>query len=782
MGVRLARLEDDRLITGRGRYVADIHLPGMLEVAVVRSMFPHARLTGIRTEEARQVEGVVGVFTAADLAGVAPVPDFYSWARGVGTFPLARDRVRYVGAPVAVVVARDRYAAEDGAELVEVEYDELPVVASIDAALAADAPKLYDEWPDNRIVQAIADNPEADRAFEGRRVVGGTYTMQRHTAVPMETRGAVADARDGRVTIWSSTQFPHIARTMIATVLGLPERDVRVVAPDVGGGFGCKAEVYPEEYLAAWLARRLGAPVRWIEDRYEHLVSTGHARDTRIRLEAAVRDDGTIAALRGAIQQDVGSGEIYPAGFNPAFVAMGSLTGPYRIQEQRIDVECVVTNKTPSGAYRGFGIPEATFATERLIDRIGRELGIDPVEIRRRMTLEPEELPFESASGAVIDSGSHRAALERIVELVAAAAGEERSRHASQPNLRIGVGVASYVEGVAPTYYATSGRWTSQDAAAVRFDPDGSVTVSVGVSTAGQGLATMVATLTAESLDVPIERIRVVMGDSDVSPYGLGGWGSRSTILAGGAIVKASDVLKDKAVRIAAHLLEASVEDVALERGRFRIRGSPETSVGWDEVATTALVRTLDLPTGMDPGLEALATYDIDVDHVPNARGRMNACATYTNATHGAIVGVDVETGEVRVLRYLVAHDCGTVINPTIVEGQIHGGVAQGIGGVLWEELPYTPEGQPQATTFMDYLLPTSAEIPAISIEHFESPAPGTAFGAKGAGEAGIIGPAAVIAQAVESALSEFSIPEITETPVSSRQVLAWIGRTKGAE
>jgi carbon-monoxide dehydrogenase large subunit len=342
--------------------------------------------------------------------------------------------------------------------------------------------------------------------------------------------------------------------------------------------------------------------------------------------------------------------------------------------------------------------------------------------------------------------------------------------------------VASYVEGVAPTYYATSGRWTSQDAAAVRFDPDGSVTVSVGVSTAGQGLATMVATLTAESLDVPIERIRVVMGDSDVSPYGLGGWGSRSTILAGGAIVKASDVLKDKAVRIAAHLLEASVEDVALERGRFRIRGSPETSVGWDEVATTALVRTLDLPTGMDPGLEALATYDIDVDHVPNARGRMNACATYTNATHGAIVGVDVETGEVRVLRYLVAHDCGTVINPTIVEGQIHGGVAQGIGGVLWEELPYTPEGQPQATTFMDYLLPTSAEIPAISIEHFESPAPGTAFGAKGAGEAGIIGPAAVIAQAVESALSEFSIPEITETPVSSRQVLAWIGRTKGAE
>jgi carbon-monoxide dehydrogenase large subunit len=628
----------------------------------------------------------------------------------------------------------------------------------------------------------MVDVPSVDPAVEeafaaAARVVRSRYTIGRHAAVPMEPRGVVAEFRDGRLSVWSSTQFPHILRTTLSYVLPIRESDIRVMAPDVGGGFGSKAQVYPEEALVSWLAVRLQRPVRWIEDRSEHLVATCHARDETVDLEAAVDDDGVILALRGQIVQDLGSGEMFPGGFAPSFVLLGSLTGPYRIPRQAVSIRCVVTNKTPSGAYRGFGVPEAAFAMERLIDRIARETGRDGLEIRRGMLLEPPELPYTTAAGARLDSGSHRAAFERMVEAGRAAARKARSDVGSDPRYRVGLGIANYVEGVAPSYYPTSGHWTAHDSCTIRFEPDGSVVVAVGVSTAGQGLGTMVATLAAEALGVPLEDVRVVMGDTDRTPYGLGGWGSRSTVVAGGAIVKAARVLRDKALLVASHLLEAAPEDLVIEDGRINVVGSPERGVSWGDVARAAVVRTLDLPTGLDPGLEATAVFDPGVDHVPGADGRMNACATYTNASHAAVVRVDVETGEVTVLRYLVAHDCGTVINPVIVEGQVVGGVAQGIGGALHELLPYTPEGQPQATTFMDYLLPTAAEVPPIVVEHFESPAPEAPFGAKGAGEAGIVGPAAAIARAVEDALAEFGVEEISETPITPAGVLRLIRR-----
>ncbi len=774
-GVRLPRIEDERLLTGRGEYIADVRIPGMLEVAFLRSDVPHAYVRGVDVSDARAVDGVVDVVVAGDLerAGVQPVPDFPTWARPVATYPLCRGRARYFGAPLAAVVAQDRYVAEDALEQIIPDLEPLPPIATIDAALEPDAVTLYEGWTDNRIIDHHDVNPAADAAFERLRSVAGTYTIQRHGASPMEGCGVVAEYRSGRLTVWTSTQLPHIARSMYAMVLGLPERNIHVIAPDVGGGFGLKAEIYPEEYVVAWLAIHLAQPVRWIEDRYEHLIASSHARDMRIELEAAVHEDGCIEALRGTIWQDLGSGEMFPNGFSPSFVAAGSFVGPYRIAEQKIDIIAVATNKCPSGAYRGFGIPEAAWAMERLVDRIARELEIDSHDLRRRMMIEPHELPFRTASGSLIDSGSHREAFDSAVEAGRQAREELRAEHEDDPAVRVGLGVVTYVEGVAPSYFGTTGNWTSQDACDIRFDPDGGVTVGVGVAAFGQGLWTMVATLTAEELGLPLDQVRVVMGDTDAAPYGLGSWGSRSITVVGGSLQRAAGEVRDKALRIAAHQLEASPADLEIVEGRFHVRGSREPFVTWADVARAALVRTFELPDGVEPGLEARATYaPPGVDDVPDERGRMNASTTYTNASHAAIVRVDLETGEVKVLLYIVAHDCGRVINPMLVDGQIHGGVAQGIGGALYEEFAYSDTAQPLSTTFMEYLVPTASEIPPIRTIHFESPAPYAPLGAKGAGEAGIIGPAPAIAAAVEDALAEFGIAEITATPITPAGVL----------
>lgn len=782
LGDRRPRLEDDRLLTGAGRYVADVSLPGAVSVAFLRSQLAHARVRGIDTEAARALDGVIGVFTAEDLEGVSPVPDFPDpgLARPVGAFPLGRDRVRYVGAPLAAVVAVDRYIAEDAVELIHPDLEPLPTVASMDAALEPDAPVLYDGWPDNLVVDVPADG-DSDDAFQRLRTVSGSYRMQRQGAAPMECRGTIANYEDDRLTVWTSTQFPHIARTMLHYVLGIPERDIRVVAPDVGGGFGQKSQVYAEDYVVAWLARHLKRPVRWIEDRYENLVGSVQAREVRIDLEAAVHENGEIEAVRGRIFQDLGSAESFPNGFNPAFVAVGSLTGQYRVQRQHIRVTAVATNKTPAGAYRGFGIPEGCFAMERIVDRIARELDIDPLELRRRITIRPDEVPYTAPSGAEIDSGSHLASLDHVIERGKAALEAIRAEE-HPPELRFGLGVATYVEGVAPTYFGTTGHWTAQDACDIRFDPDGGVTVAVGVSAYGQSLRTMVATVTALELGVPIDHVRVVMGDTDSAPYGLGSWGSRSTIVASGAIHRAAGELKDKAARIAAAMLEAAPEDIEFVDGRLHVAGTPDPSVSWGDVAERALIRTHLLPDDVEPGLEIRATYDPPgIEHVPREDGRMNACPTYTNASHAVIVRVDLGTGDVSLVRYIVAHDCGRVLNPNIVDGQIQGGVAQGIGGTLFEEFPYDDGGQPLATSFMDYLIPTSSEVPPMEIEHFESPAPGLPWGAKGAGEAGIIGPAPAIAAGVEDALAEFGIAEITATPITPRVVLEAVRAARGA-
>jgi aerobic carbon-monoxide dehydrogenase large subunit len=777
-GAKVARLEDDRLLTGRASFVADVRLPGMVEMTVVRSLFAHATIR-VDVDRARTADGVIDAVTAADLTDVGTFPDLIEHAKPVKAPVLARDKVRYVGAPVAAVVAQDRYLAEDAAELVEVDYEELPTVTAEETALAVDAPKLFDDWPDNRIVHLPLTVEDVEEAFRTHRVVRGRYATHRHSGVPMETRGCAAEYRHGRLTLWTATQSPHIVRTTLSYMLPIAERDIHVLAPDVGGGFGTKTHIYPEEVLVSWLAMRLGRPVRWIEDRTEHLVATNHAREHTLELEAAVNDDGTIAAVRCHLLHDVGSGEIFMPGINPTFVAGSHVTGPYRIPLAGNSYTQYVTNKTPSGAYRGFGAPEAYFAVERLVERIAREVDVDPIELRRTMLLRDEDLPYTSATGAIIDSGSFLRSFERAVELGRKAETARRAEHADD-GVRIGFGIATYLEGTAPTYFATTGHWASYDSATIRIEPDGGAVVSVGVTTTGQGTTTMVAVLAADALGIPIGSVRVEIGDTDTCPYGLGGWGSRSTVVGGGAILKAAGQIREKVLRIAGHLLETDPADLVIEGGRVHVAGSPEVSVSMADVGTAAWVRTLDLPESMDPGLEATATYDPPLlQHVPDERGRMNGAAVWANATHAAVVKVDLQTGVVDVLDYVVVHDCGPVLNPPILEGQVHGGVAQEIGGVLYEHLPYTEDGQPLATTFMDYLIPSAMEVPDMVVEHFESPSPNMPLGLKGAGEGGCLGPPAALSNAVCNALEEFDV-DITELPITPSMILSKVRAGRG--
>lgn len=749
----LSRVEDLRLLTGTGSFVADIRLPRMVELAVVRSPLAHGRLTRLDLDAARSAPGVLAAVAAADLDGVSPFPDYMETMRPVRTFPLAAERVRYVGSPVAAIVAEDRWLAEDALEAVVAEYDPLPALTTLDGALAGDAPRLYDEWPDNKAVDLIRADPEVESILASSRVIRTSCRVHRQAPSPLETRGSVAAYAAGRLTLWTATQTPHIVRTLLAEMLGLPEHAVRVIVDEVGGSFGSKTHVYPEDVLVAWLAMRLGRPVRWIEDRAEHFLTSVHARDQLHELEAAVDDAGRILALRARITCDIGSGETFPAGIASSFVTAGVLTGPYRIPHAEVALRCVVTNKTPSGAYRGFGTPEAVFAIERLIERIAVETGRDRFELRREMLLEPEQLPYTLPSGSVIDSGSHRRCFERAVELGQAALTRAQAERPPGRAVRHGLGVVAYLEGVGASYFVTTGNWTSHEGCAIRVEPDGSVVVSVGVTTTGQGVATMVASVTAEALGIARDDVRVDMGDTDRCPYGIGGLASRSTIVASGAIGIAAAEIREKAIAIGAHLLEADREDLELAGGGVRVKGSGR-SVPLRQIATLAWVRTLDLPEGIEPGLQATAVYDAPgVSHRPDVHGRINACTTYTNGSDAAVVEIDLETGAIEILSYIVVHDCGRVVNPEIVAGQIRGGAAQAIGGALHEEIRYSPEGEPLTTSFMDYLVPTSAEIPAIEIEHVVTPAPGTPNGVKGTGESGTIGPAAAIANAVADAL-----------------------------
>ncbi len=763
VGAPVHRSEDRRLLTGRGQFVDEVRPAGVLTAAFVRS--PHAHATVLSVE----VGSVAGAFAAADLPGLRPITAHLDGEGFLPTaqWPLARDRVRYVGEPVAVVLAADRYAAEDLAERVVVRYAPLGAVAGIDAALHPAAPRLHPH-PENVLFRRTHAAGGPDTAFrEAEVTVRATFTTPRATAVPLEGRG-VAAALDGDVlTVWTSTQVPSLIRSSLAVCLGLPEHRVRVVVPDTGGGFGQKMHLYPEEVVVAALALRTGRPVRWIEDRRENLTAGTQAREERVAAELAARRDGTVLALRAQVDGDVGAYHVFPttAALEPLGVGQ-ILPGPYAIQHYAYEVRAVCTNKAPTGAYRGVGLTVGVLVMERLIDMLAHTLGLDPVEVRRRNLIPPEAFPYRSASGLVYDSGSCREALERVCTSADYPALRRPQRRTRAAGRSIGVGVSCYMEytGMGSATFARRGMTDlpGHEAAAVRVDPSGTVRVSLSFPSQGQGHETTMAQLVAETLQLPVEHVRVERVDTAAGPHGSGTFASRASVAGGGAVMAAALAVRARATAIAATLLEAAPADIELVAGRFSVRGTPHRSVPFAEVARVAAR----IPPGMAgkvaPGLEAVEYFDPPP-------------ATFSNAAHLVVVEVDAETGALRLLRYVVAEDCGRVLNPLIVEGQVHGALAQGIGGALLEHVVYDADGQPLAATLLDYLIPTAEEMPDIETTHLGHPAQDRPGGFKGMGEGGTIGSVAALANAVADAVGA----EVVDLPLTPERVRALL-RTRG--
>jgi carbon-monoxide dehydrogenase large subunit len=765
VGAPVRRLEDRRLTTGTGRYLDDLSMPNMLHLRLLRSNVAHGRLLHVGAPDGQLPEGTV-VFTGADCAGlgVAADVDHEAWQDSVQPL-LAHDRVRFVGEPVAAVLHADPYIVEDAAELVQVDVEELEPVVDLEKVLAGQTTPMHDNWSTNFFVKRRRSFGDIDAARRrGTRVVRRLFRNHRQAGVPLENRGclAVPDATGDGVTLWTSTQMPHLVRTVVAQVLQLPESAVRVIAPDVGGGFGVKGHVFPDEVLTCWLALQTGRPVKWVEDRSEHLIASIHARDHAHLVEAFVDDTGKVHGVRLQAIVDAGAYSVYPwtAGSDSGMVGK-VFPGPYDLQDFEFEDISVATNKAPLGTYRGVGRPSAVFTKERLMDEDAAELDLDRVGVRRRNII--RTFPYLTATGLLYDPGSYLESLDIAAERIGHTETKGRTRPDESEDVAVGIGFAVYNEQTAHGARDFALRSTPIESGyastTLRVDPDGTISVFTGLQNHGQGLETTLAQVIATELGVPIETIRVIHGDTSNTPYGMGTWGSRGAALGGGAAGRAARAIRTKALEIAAHLLEADPADLETQDGRISVKGAGSSSVTFAEVAYAAIRRVDDLPEGMDPGLEST----IHIDGPP--RG------TFSNACHAVEVEVSRRTGKVGIRRYVVVEDCGTMINPMVVDGQIQGGVAQGIGSALLEEVVYGPDGQPQTSTFVDYLMPTSTDVPDIDITHLCTPSPWTDNGVKGMGEAGAIGPMAAIANAVADALGK----QVWETPLRMSRVAALV-------
>ncbi len=761
IGASVRRKEDPRLLTGQGRYVGDIDLPKMLHAVVVRSPHAHATLDGLDLGPARALRGVMLVASAADLGQVLPIPVRLGPRPSLLPFlqhPLANGRVRYVGEPIAVVVASNRYVAEDAADLIVASYTPLPVVTDAAQALAADTTVLHGPAATNLAARLETTVGDPERALAAAPIrIRRRLRVQRHTGVPMETRGLVAsyDRGTGLLTVWGPTKVPHFNRQVLSDLLGVPVHRIHFVEPDVGGGFGIRGEFYPEDFLVPWAAIRLGRPVAWIEDRREHMVAANHSREQTHEIEVGATREGHLVAVIDRVIVDMGAylrthGVIVPE------LTGAMLPGPYRTPNYRCEISCAVTNKTPTGTYRSPGRYEATFVRERMMDMLADTLGLDAVEIRRRNLIATEQIPYEVGTAAlghatVYDSGAYASALDAALEAV-----DYPQQRADQAARRgrgeaVGIGIACVVE------KAGLGPW---EMARVEIDGSGHVVVYTGTASLGQGVETVFAQICAEVLNLSIDDVTVVHGDTALVPYGGGAFASRGTVVGGNAVLLAARALRDKVLDRAAGLLEAPRDDLVLEGRRVAVRGVPARALTFRDLAA-ASAPTRALALGMEPGLSATEFFQ-------------PAAMTYPYGTHVAIVRVDVDTGEVRILRYAVAYDVGKAINPMLVEGQLAGGLAQGTGGALFEELAYDRSGQLLPTTFLDYLMPTSMEMPdALSIAILEeTPTPLNPLGVKGVGEGGTVGVGAAIANAVADALRPWGI-EVLALPLAPDRVRA---------
>ncbi len=778
VGAPVRAVELVRFLTGRARYVDDLVLPGMLHAAFLRSPHAHAHLGTVDVSAAQARPGVTAVLTgreARERAGRLSAPLQVPGYRDCGPYCLAVDKVRFVGEPIAVVAADSRYAAEDATEAIEVQYDVLPAVVDPRAALAADAPLLYPELGDNVLVHATFQGGDPDGAFaRADLALRETFFTNRQSGNPLEPRGLVAyfEPRTEQLTVWASTQVPHLMRTALAEFLRLPEHRLRVVAPDVGGGFGSKMVVYPEDVAVCLLAIALGRPVKWIEDRREHLLAACQAREQVHEVEIAARRDGTLLAVRDRFLSDCGAYSTWPTtGAIEAMQTGKLLPGPYRLRHFAWEAYGVLTNKAPLGPYRAVSRPVGNFVIESMLERLADAIGADPADVRRRNLVQPGEFPYEAITHLTYDSGSFVEAYERALQQ-ADYAGVRRQQAAwRQQGRYIGIGTACYTELSAQGSASFRSRgvvnFTGWDAATVRVDPAGKVTVHVGVSSHGQSHETTLAQVAADELGVDLADVTVLHGDTAAQPYGMGTFASRSAVAGGGATMLACRALREKVLAIAAHLLEAPVADLRLAGGQISVQGTPERALSLQEVARVAYFLPFRLPAGMEPGLEVTRTYDPPL-------------GTFSNGAQAAVVEVDIETGQVRVLRFVVVEDCGQPINPRIVAGQVHGGATQGIAAALYEEIRYDAGGQLLTGSFMDYLIPTAAEAPRYELATLQTPSPITLGGFKGMGEGGAISPPAVIANAVRDALRPLDV-RLVRLPLTPERVLEAIAAARRA-
>jgi carbon-monoxide dehydrogenase large subunit len=773
IGTRTPRKEDPKLITGRGIFTDDVTLPGTVYVSLVRSPHAHARIRRIDAAAARKEPGVVTVVTGkdAEATGVLPVFITVPGINGTKHMPLATDKARYVGDAIAAVVADSRSAAKRAADMVTVDYEPLPVVVDGTKALEPGAPILHEELGTNLVFTYPVKGGDIDKAFRDAEVtVKLRIVNQRLIPNAMEPRSVVAKFEAGELTVWTSTQIPHFVQLILAVNLGLSQNKVRVIAPEVGGGFGSKLQVYAEELLVAHLARTLGRPVKWTEDRREGYLATIHGRDLVENVEVAAKRDGSVLGLRIRTVANMGA---YLQAFAPgiptilhAFI----IPGAYRIPAFDCEVRGAYTNTTPVDAYRGAGRPEAAFAIERAMDRLADEIGMDPAEIRRKNFIPPDAFPFSTISGITYDSGDYAPTLDRALAMADYKSFEERRAEAKARGKYRGIGLSSYVEicGLAPSKAnsALGVGWGGYESARIRVHPTGAVQVFTGTSPHGQGHETSWAQIAADAIGVTPNDIEVRHGDTFESPgMGVGTFGSRSLAVGGIAVHNAAQKIREKVIQIGAHLLEASPADVVVQGGKVFVKGVPEKAKAFGEISMAAYPAS-NLPEGMEPGLEATTYYD-----PPNF--------TFPFGTHVAEVEVEPDTGAIEIIRYSACDDCGRQINPMIVEGQLHGGITQGIGQALYETAVYDNNGQLLSGSMMEYHVPTAADVPAFALDHTVTLTKTNPLGVKGIGEAGTIASTPAIVNAVIDALSPLGIMHI-DMPLTAEKV--WQAIRKAGE
>ncbi len=785
VGQRVKRTEDPRLIKGLAHYVDDVGLPETLHVVFVRSLYAHARINGVDASEALKAPGVVAVYTGKDVAekiGPVPCASALPGLKVPDYRVLAKDKALFVGHPIAAVVATDKYAARDAVDLISVEYEELPAVVDVEAA-AKGGNVIHEKFGDNIAYKLTSGEGDIEAALKSAdRIVTQKMVHQRLAPIAMEPRGVLARYFPGEeeLTVWSSTQIPHLLRTQLALMIGIPENKLRVITPEVGGGFGSKLNVYAEEALLGWISMQLGKPVKWIESRRENMQATIHGRAQVGTVEIGCKNDGTITGLRYKVFADLGA---YHQLLTPAIPTLTGLmlSGAYKIPAIQMNVTGVFTNKMATDAYRGAGRPEATYVVERAIDLVANELKMDPVEVRRKNFPGSDEFPFHTATGLDYDSGNYQAALDKALDLSGYQKLREEQKQARANGKLFGIGMSSYVEicALGPSQAMPAGGWES---ATVRIEPTGKVTIMTGTSPHGQGQETSFAQIAADELGVDLNDVTVIHGDTAIVQYGIGTFGSRATAVGGTAVLVAIQKLKEKAAKIAAHILQADSSRLTFEGGRYFLQAASAAGVS-EPVVPVGQAPAGALPEPATEGKSSLTIQEIALAaHVakeipPDTEPGLSATYffepknfTFPFGTHICVVEIDKETGETKIVRYIAVDDCGKVINPLLVDGQVHGGIVQSIGQALYEEVVYDEQGQLVTGELMDYALPKASQLPWFETDRTETPSPVNPLGVKGVGEAGTIGATPAIVNAIVDALSPYGVKHV-DMPVRPENV-----------